>query len=184
MTPEQLAKCTGATLERATRWLPVLTEAMEFYQISTPQRQAAFLAQVGHESGGLRYTTEIWGPTPTQQRYEGRADLGNTEPGDGYRYRGRGLLQTTGRANYVSVRNRLLADVPHMNVPDFVQSPDELATPLWAAYSACDYWDMRNLNDLADAGNFTLITRRINGGQNGKEHREALYTSANQALQA
>ncbi len=73
---------------------------MLFRQINTPARAAAFLAQVGHESGQLRYLREIWGPTPAQVRYEGRADLGNAQPGDGKRFMGRGLIQITGRKNY------------------------------------------------------------------------------------
>jgi len=80
----------------------VLSACLEF-GIVGPARVAAFLAQVGHESGGFVHTREIWGPTPAQQRYEGRADLGNTRPGDGSRFRGRSLIQVAGRANYTAV---------------------------------------------------------------------------------
>ena len=98
-----LSRCTEALPSRAALFLYAMESAMAAYDIDTPARparQAAFLAQVGHESGGLRYTREILGPTSAQSRYEGRADLGNTQPGDGIRYMARGLLQTTGRDNY------------------------------------------------------------------------------------
>ena len=72
------------------------------FQIIGIKRVAAFIAQIGHESGQLVYAREIWGPTPAQAKYEGRKDLGNTVPGDGFKYRGRGLIQITGRANYAA----------------------------------------------------------------------------------
>lgn len=161
MSPEVLAACTGARIDRAERFAPYLSAGMAFYGIDTPQRQAAFLAQIGHESGGLRYVSEIWGPTDTQKRYEGRKDLGNTQRGDGSRFRGHGLIQTTGRANHAKVRDRLRERFD--NVPDFEQEPAALMDTQWAALSACDYWDMRNLNELADAGEFEEISARING---------------------
>ena len=95
MTPVQLAKATGARIDRATEWLPVIEAAMLEFGINTQQRQAMFLAQIGHESGGLHYTVEIWGNTAAQISYEGRKNLGNTQVGDGFKYRGRGLIQTT-----------------------------------------------------------------------------------------
>jgi putative chitinase len=82
VTPEVIAACTGARIDRATRFAPALSAGMAFYGIDTPQRQAAFLAQIGHESGGLKFVREIWGPTAVQERYEGRKDLGNTKPGE------------------------------------------------------------------------------------------------------
>jgi putative chitinase len=153
---------------------------MAFYMIDTPLRQAMFLANVGHESGRLQYTTELWGPTPAQKGYEGRKDLGNTQPGDGSRFRGHGLIQTTGRANHAAARDRLRARFP--DVPDFVEHPEQLADPQWAALSACDYIDMRGLNAVADSGNFREYVRRINGGFNGMPDREALYKGARAAL--
>lgn len=182
MTPEQLAKATGATLFRAAAWLPEIAEAMAVYGIDTPARQAAFLAQVGHESGGLMWTTELWGPTIAQQTYEGRKDLGNTQPGDGSLYRGHGLIQTTGRANHAAARDRLRAKFPDKAVPDFVLIPSALAEPEWAALSAADFWAMKNLNALADRDDFLGITKRINGGVNGYSKRVALYEAAQEAL--
>lgn len=180
VTPDLLARCTGARIDRAERFAPALSAGMAFYGIDTPARQAAFLAQVGHESGGLKYTSEIWGPTEAQERYEGRKDLGNTQPGDGSRYRGHGLIQTTGRANHAKVRDRLRERFA--DVPDFEADPAALMETQWAALSACDYWDMHNLNALADAGKFERITRKINGGLNGLEDRIARHEHALAAL--
>lgn len=182
MTPEQLAKATGARIDRATTFLPHIAAAMREYQINTPGRQAAFLAQIGHESGSLRYTTEIWGPTPAQSRYEGRKDLGNVQPGDGSRFRGHGLLQTTGRFNHARVRDRLRDRLPGQDVPDFEAEPARLAEPQWAALSAADFWDEKGLNRLADVGDFHRITLRINGGTNGMEDRMARHSSAMEVL--
>lgn len=170
MTAQELAQCTGARIDRAERFLEPIESAMAEFGIDTPERQAAFLAQVGHESGGLHYTVEIWGPTAQQSRYEGRADLGNTEPGDGFKFRGRGLLQTTGRANYQRVGDALGVDL--------VQEPDHLSEPDFAARSAGFFWQSHNLNDLADSGDFERLTKRINGGLNGYAERCALHEAA------
>lgn len=188
MDAQTLARCTGARLERARLYADLLSAGMAFYNITTPLRQAMFLPNVGHESGHLQYTTEIWGPTPAQKGYEGRRDLGNTEPGDGSRFRGRGFIQTTGRANYIAVRDRLRERF--IGVPDFVTDPAALAEPQWAALSACDYWDMRRLNDWADKGDFDGVCDLINRGRktqadgdsNGWADRLALYNAARAAL--
>jgi len=174
VTPQQLAAIYGCPFVRAANFAPYLNAAMSEYDISTPVRIAAFLAQIGHESGRLRYVREIWGPTAAQQRYEGRADLGNTEPGDGKKYMGRGLIQITGRANYRSVTDAL--------GEDFVTYPSLLESPKWSTLSAAWFWASRQLNALADAGDFDAITRRINGGQNGRADRVALLESAQAAI--
>lgn len=135
--------------------------------INTPARVAAFLAQLAHESGGFRYIEELWGPTPAQRRYEGRRDLGNVHAGDGYRYRGRGWIQLTGRYNYRKYGQLLGVDLE--------SQPDLAATPEYAARLAAAYWQQRGLSGLADAGNFREITRRINGGYNGLADRERYY---------
>ena len=181
MTPQELAIATGARIDRATENLPWIVAAMGGYEINTPTRQAAFLAQLGHESAGLRYLYEIWGPTEAQQRYEGRKDLGNVEPGDGFRYRGRGWIQLTGRANYRFATLRLRARLDD-HVPDFETDPDQVATSRWAALTAADYWFSHGLNEIADAGNFELLTRRINGGLNGYVDRLARWERAKGAL--
>lgn len=178
----QLSGATGCTDDdRAAAHLPGIQAAMDFFNISdTPERIASFLAQVGVESEGLLYLSEIWGPDAAQREYEGRADLGNTQPGDGYAFRGAGYLQITGRANFALTRDKLrVAGVP--DVPDFEEQPDELRTPAWAAMSAGMFWSDHNLNALADAGgedNFAAITRRINGGLNGEPQRWALRQAA------
>lgn len=182
ITLEQLRKGLGITRERADFWDDWLNEAMSLYGINTKPRIAAFLAQVGHESARLRYTSEIWGPTKVQRRYEGRRDLGNIYPGDGSRFRGHGLIQTTGRYNHRRVTQRLRARFPNMGVPDFEANPKLLTLPRWAALSAADYWDMINGNALADAGQFKTLTRKINGGLNGYEDRLNLLASMRKAL--
>lgn len=176
MTPQQLAQCTGSRIDRAREFLPHIEAAMAEFDINTPARQAAFLAQIGHESGGLHWLVEIWGPSIAQSHYEGRSDLGNTEPGDGFKFKGRGLLQTTGRANYQRTGDALGVDL--------LADPTLLATPELAARSAGWYWREHGLNALADAGNFMLVTRRINGGTNGLEERTALFEVAKTVLQA
>lgn len=174
MTPTDLANATGARIDRATAFLPHIEAAMAEFDISTRERKAAFLAQIGHESGGLRWLVELWGPTPAQARYEGRKDLGNTQPGDGYRYRGRGLIQITGRANYEECGAALGADL--------VNEPEKLGEPELAARSAAWFWDSRGLNELADSGDFEKVTRRINGGLNGYADRVARHEAALEAL--
>ncbi|MFA7291828.1 MAG: glycoside hydrolase family 19 protein [Rhodocyclaceae bacterium] len=182
LTLNQLATATGARIDRAQMFLPHLLEAMDAYGIDTAPRMAAFLAQIGHESGGLRWAAEIWGPTKAQSGYEGRKDLGNTQPGDGSKFRGHGLIQTTGRANHAAVRDRLRVKFPHLTVPDFEADPEALMQPRWAALSAADFWDMKSLNLLADVEDFMRITRRVNGGTNGYEDRLARYEKAKQVL--
>lgn len=182
MTPLQLRHAWGVGPSIADAWAGLLSETMAAFDINTPARQAAALAQFGHESGRGRYVREIWGnpPTRAQAGYEGRRDLGNTRAGDGKRYMGRGLIQNTGRANYAAARDGLRKLFP--DAPDFEAEPQMLETPRWAALSAGWFWNSRHLNELADAGNFMLITRRINGGTNGYIDRLALWDAAKAAL--
>lgn len=174
MTPNDLAACTGARIDRATTFQPIIEAAMTDFEINTPARLAAFLAQVGHESGGLHWLVEIWGPTDAQARYEGRADLGNNTPGDGFRFRGRGLIQITGRANYAAASEALATD--------FVSNPELLGEPAMAVRSAMWFWQSHGLNTLADSGDFEHITRIINGGLNGEPERLALFYAAQGVL--
>lgn len=180
LTAQQLQAAAGCTPERAARWLPHIERACQLYDINSPKRLAAFLAQIGHESGRLRYVREIWGPTPSQARYEGRAALGNRQPGDGKRFMGRGLIQITGRFNYRVLSSGL--KLVRKDAPDFELHPELLEQPEWAALSAAWYWHSRNLSKLADAGQFETITRHINGGLNGQDDRVALYGAAMDAL--
>lgn len=179
MTPDLLVKILGCPLARAQKYADPLSAAMALYDISTPLRQAAFVAQVGHESARLACVREIWAPAqcPWQARYEGRADLGNTEPGDGKRFMGRGLLQATGRDMY-----RKLSDALGV---DLIAAPEKLESPDLAAQSAAWIWtEDKRLNDLADRGEFKEITRRINGGYNGLDDRIALYERSKPELGA
>jgi putative chitinase len=180
MTPQQIAQACQCSLPRATNWAAVLGAAMQLFAINTSARQAAFLAQIAHESSRLQHVLELWGPTPQQMRYEGRRDLGNVKAGDGYRYRGRGLIQITGRANYATQRDTLRLYVPA--VPDFELTPELLEAPRWAALSAACYWQTRGCNELADSAAFIQITRRINGGLNGYDDRVALWDGAKAVL--
>lgn len=178
MTPQSLRACLSCTLYTAQKWADALSSAMDKYEINTPARQCAFIAQVGHESGRLIYTRELWGPTAAQKRYEGRKDLGNTEPGDGFKYRGRGLIQITGRFNYRKLGLALGVGLE--------SSPELLEKPEWAAESAAWYWADRDLNELADKeteASFKQITKKINGGYNGYADRVELWERSKQALQ-
>lgn len=174
MTPEILRNATGCTVANAATYAPLLSFAMDSYQINTAKRQAAFLAQLAHESLKLSLTREIWGPTDAQKGYEGRADLGNFREGDGVRFMGRGLIQVTGRKNYTDVAGALCLDC--------VNRPELLEQPGHAADASAWWWKARGLNALADADRFTDITRRINGGLNGIDERMALWAKAKAAL--
>lgn len=164
----------AAGRERAAAFLVPLNQWMPAYGINTPAREASFLSQVAHETAQLRFLRELWGPTDQQKRYEGRKDLGNTQPGDGFRYRGRGLIQTTGRANYAACGKALGVDL--------LAHPDLLETPEYAVRSACLFWLMRGLNPLADAGDQVAVTRRVNGGANGLAERLAFFEIAFKVL--
>ncbi len=143
--------------------------------LNEPAVQAQFLAQVYHESDDLKYVKEIWGPTAAQTRYEGRKDLGNTQPGDGKRFMGRDVLQVTGRANYRAltawVRKTFGATV------DFEANPEALESPEWLGIGAIWYFLVarKDLIKLCREGNFEMVTKRVNGGLNGYADRLKRY---------
>ncbi|QZP18764.1 glycoside hydrolase family 19 protein [Pseudomonas sp. DR208] len=174
ITEQQLLQILPNAGSNAGVFFPALNTAMSRYGIVGTARAAAFIAQVGHESGQLRYVREIWGPTAQQLTYEGRADLGNTVKGDGSKYRGRGLIQITGRANYAACGEALGLDL--------INNPELLELPQNAAMSAAWFWSTRGLNTLADQKDFAKITRRINGGLTGQDDRQALYDKALKVL--
>lgn len=151
-------------------FLAPLNAAMAEFDIITLARQASFISQVGHESGQLRYVREI----ASGAAYEGRKDLGNTQPGDGVRFRGRGLVQVTGRANYTAAMMAL--DI------DCLEHPELLELPVNACRSAGWFWKTHGLNELADAGDQVKVTKRINGGTNGLADRLALFEVAKRVL--
>lgn len=151
---------------RAQQLLPHLNRAMQEANIRTPRQQAAFVAQLAQESGGFRWFEEL----ASGQAYEGRRDLGNTQPGDGVRYKGRGPIQLTGRANYRAAGRALGLDLE--GHPELVSNPEVgFRVAAW-------YWNSRNLNEPAERGDFREVTRRINGGYNGYEARLAYYQRA------
>lgn len=177
ITQAQLAVIMPNAGRKASLFLDPLNAAMAEFEINTTARATMFLAQVAHESAQLRFTREIWGPMPWQLGYEGRADLGNTEAGDGYRFLGRGLLQCTGRDCYRQCSLALYGD------DTLLRQPEILEEPLPAARSAGWVWrDFKRLNPVADAGDFERTTRRINGGLNGQADRIACLARARAAL--
>jgi len=164
---------------RRQLYLPHLNAAMRASGIgATLLRTAAFVAQLAHESGEFRWMEEIWGPTPAQLRYEPPSDLaerlGNTEAGDGERFKGRGPIQITGRFNYAKYGALLGRDL--------VAEPALAAAPELAFATAGLFWQTNGLNALADAEDFVKITRRINGGTNGLADREKYYAQAKTVL--
>jgi len=144
------------------RYLDALLEACHEFDITHPRREAAFVAQVGHETGGLVWLEELGGES-YWRRYEGRTDLGNTQKGDGARYHGRGLIQLTGRANYRTVGAQL--GLPLEGQPDLAAEVEA------GARIAGYFWKSRGCNELADADAFKAITRKINGGLTGLDDR-------------
>lgn len=171
MTKELLQKCLPhATPENISKYGDKLILAMIDFEIDAPRRQAAFLAQIAHESGSLKYTEEI----ASGEAYEGRKDLGNVIEGDGVRFKGRGLMQITGRTNYSILSKELQYD--------FVNDPESLSRPGPACFSAAWFWWSHHLNRLADIDAFDKITQKINGGFNGKAERDKAWEIACAAL--
>lgn len=172
MTRDDLLAIMPYAKPRIAAFFSPLVDAMEEFDITTPLRQAAFLAQIGHESGQLRYVLEL----ASGSAYEGRKDLGNTQPGDGPRFKGRGLVQVTGRSNYAKCGAALGLDL--------INHPELLEQPINACRSAAWWWKAHGLNELADEGmaSFGIIVRRINGGTNGIADRLALFRKAQDVL--
>lgn len=174
ITAEQLmAIVPRLSEEKAQEVATALAPAMEWAEIDTPLRTAHFLAQIAHETGGFKWAREL-GKDSYFERYEGRADLGNTEPGDGPRFRGRGYIQITGRYNYARAGEALGIDL--------IGNPEQAEAPEIAAKIAAWYWWTRDLNKYADADEIRTITRQINGGLNGLADRQAYYDRASAVL--
>lgn len=196
-----LNRATDGDVEKYLKWFNTFFVR---YAIDTPARKAAFIAQVGHESNhlksveeninysanGLRQTFGKYFTTDEAARqharqpekiantvYANRLGNGTTATGDGWRFRGRGLLQITGRANYNNMSKQIGID--------FISHPEKLATPEYAAQSACCWWQTKGLNTLCDTANdedFKQITRTINGGYNGLADRQELWNRAKNVL--
>ena len=206
MSPLQISIASGATLAVAEAWADAINAACQRFEITTPNRQAAFLSQIGVESAhlmalveNLNYSAQallsIWPDhfTPAQAAEFGRTAthpanqeaianlayggrMGNTEPGDGWAYRGRGLIQLTGRANYRAAG--LALDLP------LEAEPDRAALPNEAALTAAWYWHQHGCNAMADNRLIVAITQAINGGTNGLADRQRLYALASAELAA
>lgn len=168
-TLQQLLKIMPLAGRRAVVYQPLLSAGMTEFEIIGKPRETSFLAQIAHESLQLVYSAEI----ASGVRYEGRIDLGNTQSGDGVRFKGRGLIQITGRANYIACMMALGIDC--------VEHPELLEEPEHAARSACWFWQSHGLNQLADKGDQRAVTRRVNGGYNGLAERLAFFDSAQKA---
>lgn len=137
------------------------------YGITTPLRLAHFFSQIAHESGGFKYLAEL-GDKSYFDKYEGRKDLGNTQKGDGYKFKGRGYIQVTGRANYSEISKDLKID--------FINNPELLEQEVNAMVSALWFWNKRKLNQFADLDDIKTITKKINGGYNGLKERQEYLT--------
>lgn len=159
----------NASAANLQKYTGMLDTNMTRNQITTPLRKAHFLAQVGHESGELRYCEEI----ASGDAYEGRADLGNTEPGDGKRFKGRGLIQLTGRANYKKYGDDRGKDYVSGENPKLIATDANLAVDV-----ACWFWLKHALNEIADKDDIVRITKIINGGTNGLDDRQRLLARA------
>jgi putative chitinase len=199
MRAEQLADAGLCDLPTAEKWIDALNEAADTYEIDTPLRQAHWLAQCAHESGHFRFVSENlnysadalvrtfrkYFPTLDAARpyarqpvriaakvYANRMGNGSEATRDGWTYRGRGLIQLTGKDNYVAFGEEI------GRVDDVLATPELISEPDLAALSAAWFWHRNGLNALADADDVEAVTRRINGGVNGLAERQRLLDQA------
>lgn len=166
ITEQQIRRIMPKAMgERVKEFVKSFNDYSEQFGINTPLRVAHYIAQVAHETGELKWLEEI----ASGQQYEGRKDLGNTQPGDGKRFKGRGYLQTTGRANYQAYKDSGYC------VGDLMAHPEWLAKQPGCQKSSMFFWKKNKLNVYADADDCRGVTKRINGGYNGYAQR-AYYT--------
>jgi putative chitinase len=165
-----LAVCPHGDPDILDGFAASMERCVDYAALTMPNRLAAFIGQCAEESASFRTTVEY----ASGRAYNGRRDLGNVESGDGPRFRGRGLIQVTGRANYARIGKAFGVD--------FVADPAKLAAFPWAALAAADFWTMRGLNRFADSWNIREITHRVNGGFNGLAERELYSRRALSAL--
>ena len=163
--------------EHIRTYLPYLNETMQRFDIDTAIRQCHFLAQIAVESGSLSYVREL----ASGEAYEGRQDLGNVQPGDGVKFKGRGLIQLTGRENYQRFQDWLVLN--YAKEIDIMTYPELLESPELAVMVAGWYWDVRNVNAMADLDNVVSVTRKINGGRNGLLQRVDFLNKAKLILE-
>lgn len=169
ITDQQLRAMLPNAGSRLDAHLPYIETALEEGKIDTPQRIAAFLAQLAHESGEYRYMEEI----ADGSAYEGRADLGNIYPGDGVKFKGHGPIQITGRDNHHDCGVALGIDL--------IEDPRKITLPEYGTASAVWFWNSRSLSLLADRDWFKAIAKIINGGLNGLSDRR-MYWDRNRAI--
>jgi putative chitinase len=171
LTPETLQKCfPNASKQKVALYAELLNQTLLKYGGNTLPRIHMFLAQIGHESGELRYTEEL----ASGKAYEGRLDLGNNLPGDGKRYKGRGLIQLTGKRNYALAS--LALDLPLLETPEILSEPEPSCNVSgW-------FFENNKLWAFADRGDFKGLTKRINGGLNGWEDRLRLLKLCEKAI--
>lgn len=178
MTRDQFKRTASLSDALVERWYDAFIAALAEFDIDTPARIAAFIAQTSHETLGFTLTRELWGPTPAQRRYEPPSvkarDLGNVNAGDGRRFLGRGLLQITGRANYKACGKALGIDLE--------ATPELLEREPLAARASAWWWHRHGCNEIADQGDFIALTKRINGGLTGLEDRMRRWRIAKEAL--
>lgn len=174
VTREQILAIMPNAKDKVDAFIPYINGYAEVFHIDTPKRMAHFLAQIAHESGELRYTKELGNRNYFRKYDVGKLKniLGNLKDGDGYKYRGRGLIQITGRANYQAYQNSKYC------TGDIMENPQLLELPLGATKSAMWWWWKHDLNKLADSDSFVAITKIINGGTNGLESRRKFLTRA------
>ncbi len=171
-----LADATGLSVDRAREILPTVQSGLFLSECTNPNRIAMWLAQIGHESAGFRYTEEI----ASGAAYEGRTDLGNVWDGDGVRFKGRSWIQITGRHNYTEFSKWCFGINLVPVATEFVDNPNKLADLKWAGVGAAWYWTVARstINQFADALDVFAVTRLINGGTNGISDRRARYDRA------
>lgn len=172
ITPEFLRTVAGAPVSKTVTdgLIEFLPEYLERYELNTQLELAHFLAQAAHESDHFRTLQEY----ASGAAYEGRRDLGNVYPGDGRRYKGRGIFQLTGRANYTTMSKKLGVDL--------VNNPGLAATPEISVQTALEYWKSRNLSKWAKEDNVEQVTKLINGGYNGLKQRRIHLQKAKRAI--
>ncbi len=197
ITAADIVKIMGCSLGRATLWQPHLAHAMDVFDIDSPLRASAFLAQVGHESGRLQYVREIWNPVqcPWQLRYNGKADLGNIKPQaitiaanhgstPGPWWKGHGLIQITGYDNHFACGEALNLDL--LNYPELLEQPANAALSagwFWATHGCSKFADAGDLDGVSDVINIGRKTQHI-GDANGYADRLAIYKKACEVLSA
>lgn len=167
--------CPTTRSQVLAKYVEPLNAAMVEFEINTPEREAMFLAQVAHESGGFNYVEEIASGKAYDTGKKAIA-LGNTpdDDGDGQWTKGRGLIQITGTANYKKAGQ-------YFGI-DFIFDPDQMTTPEMSCRLSGWYWKERGCNEAADRGDFLRVTKIVNGGTNGYADRQAYYKRASEVL--